>query len=287
MINVSQKDNPEFYFDYGLGLNLLRSVKDEDYSYPEEKVNFHIYTEVRSDKEVECVKSFLATQNLDHTSLIIWSDYSIEDNELIQPYKDYLDLRVYNAREEAVGTPMEHEHSMLDASDSKYYLKSDLFRLMMLHKYGGVWADMDIIFLRDFKPILDQEYMYQWGGDTDFANLGACATVLAMKKENFAREEVLLPKEEKKKRKEEIEKLELEAMQMQKLRFGVNGDYFQKRQELIKPIQDDVYEAMQNVASKRNYAFVFDKANQSNLVYADSKYDISNSVLKDMGFSAK
>lgn len=111
--------------------------------------------------------------------------------------------------------------------------------------------------------------------------------VLAMKKENFAREEVLLPKEEKKKRKEEIEKLELEAMQMQKLRFGVSGDYFQKRQELIKPIQDDVYDAMQNVASKRNYAFVFDKANQSNLVYAESKYDISNSVLKEMGFSAK
>ena len=107
--------------------------------------------------------------------------------------------------------------------------------------------------------------------------------VLAMKKENFAREEVLLPKEEKKKRKEEIEKLELDAMQMQKTRFGVKGDYFSKRQELIKPIQDQVYEAMQAVASKRNYSFVFDKANQSNLVYADVKYDISKSVLKEMG----
>ena len=96
-------------------------------------------------------------------------------------------------------------------------------------------------------------------------------------------EEVLLPKEEKKKRKEEIEKLELDAMQMQKTRFGVKGDYFSKRQELIKPIQDQVYEAMQAVASKRNYSFVFDKANQSNLVYADVKYDISKSVLKEMG----
>ena len=75
-------------------------------------------------------------------------------------------------------------------------------------------------------------------------------------------------------------------MQMQKLRFGVNGDYFQKRQELIKPIQDEVYDAMQKVASKRSYSFVFDKANQSNLVYADSKYDISSSVLKEMGLSA-
>jgi outer membrane protein len=111
--------------------------------------------------------------------------------------------------------------------------------------------------------------------------------VLLMKKENFAREEVLLPSEEKKKRKVEIETLELEATQMQKLRFGVSGDYFQKRQELIKPIQDEVYDAMQDVASKRNYIFVFDKANQSNLVYADSKYDISNKVLKEMGFSVK
>jgi len=75
----------------------------------------------------------------------------------------------------------------------------------------------------------------------------------------------------------------MEAMQMQKLRFGVKGDYFQKRQELIKPIQDEIYDAMQKVASKRNFVFVFDKANQSNLVYADSKYDISNSVLKEMG----
>lgn len=109
--------------------------------------------------------------------------------------------------------------------------------------------------------------------------------VLKMKKDNFTREEVLLPKEEKKKRQEEIEQLELEAMQMQKTRFGVSGDYFQKRQELIKPIQDDVYDAMQKVASKRSYSFVFDKANQSNLIYADSKYDISKVVLKEMGIN--
>lgn len=111
--------------------------------------------------------------------------------------------------------------------------------------------------------------------------------VLKGKKENFAREEVLLPAEEKEKRLEEIKKLETEAMQMQKLRFGVEGDYFQKRQELIKPIQDKVYDAMQTVASKRSYIFVFDKANQSNLVYADSKYDLSDDILKEMGISIR
>jgi len=111
--------------------------------------------------------------------------------------------------------------------------------------------------------------------------------VIGMKKDNFAREEVLLPAEEKKKRKEELDKLETEAMQMQKARFGVKGDYFNKRQELIKPIQDKVYDAMQTVASKRNYSFVFDKANQSNLVFADGKYDISDSVLRELGITVR
>jgi len=93
----------------------------------------------------------------------------------------------------------------------------------------------------------------------------------------------LLPAEEKEKRKEEIENLETEVLELQKMRFGVEGDYFQKRQELIKPIQDQVYDAMQKVASRKNLAFVFDKANQSNLVYADSKNDISDEVLEEMG----
>lgn len=108
------------------------------------------------------------------------------------------------------------------------------------------------------------------------------AQVVLKKKENFAREEVLLPEEEKTKRSAEIKQLEMETLEMQKTRFGVKGDYFNKRQELIKPIQDKVYDAMQKVASKRNYSFVFDKANQSNLVYADSKYDISSQVLKEL-----
>lgn len=106
---------------------------------------------------------------------------------------------------------------------------------------------------------------------------------IKVKKDNFAREEVLLPSEERQKRKEEIETLETEAMEMQKMRFGVKGDYFQKRQELVKPIQDKIFDAIQTVASKRNFSFVFDKANQSNLVYADPKMDMSNEVLKELG----
>tara|TARA_Y100000385_G_scaffold278113_1_gene325999 strand:+ start:168 stop:1076 length:909 start_codon:yes stop_codon:yes gene_type:complete len=182
MIDITLEKNPDLYFDFQKGLDLLSTIKDKDYEYPQESVPFHIYTEIKTDKELECVKSFLATQNLEKTKLMLWSDYDISDNELLKPYMDYVELKLYDAKAEAIGTPLEYEHAKLDASDSKYYLKSDLFRILILHKYGGVWADMDIVFLRDFKAILDQEYMYQWGSETNYGVQGACATVLALKK---------------------------------------------------------------------------------------------------------
>ncbi len=108
-------------------------------------------------------------------------------------------------------------------------------------------------------------------------------TVIKTKKSNFEREEVLLPAEEKAKRKAEIEKLEKEAIDLQTQHFSSNGDYFQKRQELIKPIQDRIMTAMKKVAKRDGYEFVFDKANQSNLIYAAKEADISNDVLEAMG----
>jgi len=185
MIDISLEKNPEFYKDYEMCLEFLSNIKDENYEYPSDVTLFHIYTEVRTDKELECIKSFIATQNLEKCKLIIWSDYDINDNPRIQPYKEYLDLRLWDAKKEAKGTILEGIPH-LDAMDDKHYLQSDLLRILVLYKYGGVWVDMDIIFLRDFKPLLDQEYMYQWGGDIDFANQGACATVISgFKKSEF------------------------------------------------------------------------------------------------------
>lgn len=109
--------------------------------------------------------------------------------------------------------------------------------------------------------------------------------VIKTKKSNYDREEVLLPNEEKQKRKAEIEKLEKEAIDLQTQHFGSNGDYFQKRQELVKPIQDRVMTAMKKVAKRDGYSFVFDKANQSNLIYAEKEADISDDVLEAMGIS--
>ena len=103
------------------------------------------------------------------------------------------------------------------------------------------------------------------------------------KRQEYEAEKILLPEEIKKTRVKEIQKLETEAKELQKQRFGVGGDLFMKREELIKPIQDQIFNAIQSIASQRNFAFVFDKANQSNLLYADPKYDISDQVLREMG----
>jgi len=103
------------------------------------------------------------------------------------------------------------------------------------------------------------------------------------KKNNFEREEILLPKEEKEKRREEIENLEQEALDLQTLHFGSEGDYFQKRQELIKPIQDRIFTALKKLAKSDDYDLVFDKANQSSLIFALSEYDISDDILDELG----
>jgi outer membrane protein len=146
-------------------------------------------------------------------------------------------------------------------------------------KYAYIDSDFILNKLPDYNDAKDQldKLAERWTKEIEERY-----EVLKTKKDNFTREEVLLPNEEKAKRLEEIETMESEAMQMQRQRFGVGGDYFSKRQELIKPIQDKVYDAMQQVASRKNYSFVFDKANQSNLVYADSKMDISNEVLREL-----
>lgn len=96
-------------------------------------------------------------------------------------------------------------------------------------------------------------------------------------------EKILLTDEMKQKREAEIQSKREEAKQMQTDKFGVNGELFKKREELIKPIQDQIYEAIQEVASTSALMVVFDKSNHSNMLYTNPKHDISDKVLKKMG----
>jgi len=104
---------------------------------------------------------------------------------------------------------------------------------------------------------------------------------------SFQNEAVLLPEDMKKKREDDIIKKEKDAKDLQKKRFGKDGDLFKKRQELVKPIQDKVYTAIEDIANDDNYAVVFDKANNSTLIYTNPKHDISEQVLDKLGYTYK
>jgi hypothetical protein len=87
----------------------------------------------------------------------------------------------------------------------------------------------------------------------------------------------------KRKRENEIIAKEKEVKELQKARFGVDGELFKKRQELIKPIQDKVYKAIQDMAESKVYDFVFDKSNGVAMLFATPKYDRSDDILKALG----
>lgn len=95
---------------------------------------------------------------------------------------------------------------------------------------------------------------------------------------------ILLTDDMKVKRQNEIVNKENEAKALQKQRFGVDGELFKKRQELVKPIQDKIYNAIKTVAEKKGLGFILDKSGQISILYANSKYDISDDVLVQLGY---
>ena len=100
----------------------------------------------------------------------------------------------------------------------------------------------------------------------------------------YRAERILLTQEMRGKREEEIDTKRREARDLQKAKFGVEGELFQKRQELIQPIQDMVFEELKDIASGSGYMVIFDKSNQSNMLYTNPKYDISDRLIKALGF---
>jgi outer membrane protein len=102
---------------------------------------------------------------------------------------------------------------------------------------------------------------------------------------DFQAEAILLTDDMKKKREEEIIDREKTAKELQKQRFGKGGDLLKKRQELIKPLQDKIYNAIKEIAQTKNLGAVFDKSSDLTMLYTNSKYDISDQVLENLGFT--
>ena len=101
----------------------------------------------------------------------------------------------------------------------------------------------------------------------------------------FQTDAVLLPADIKKQREEEITQKERELKALQKKRFGKDGDLFKKRQELIKPIQDKIFNAIQELAEERGYSVIFDRAANASILYANERFDKSDAILQKMGYT--
>jgi outer membrane protein len=100
---------------------------------------------------------------------------------------------------------------------------------------------------------------------------------------DYEAEQVMLSDELKKKRQDELFNKEKEVRDLQRKRFGFEGDLFKKRQELVKPIQDKVYNAIQQIAVNRIYDFILDKSEGITVIFADPKLDKSEDVLRALG----
>ena len=100
---------------------------------------------------------------------------------------------------------------------------------------------------------------------------------------DYDAEQVMLPDNLKKKREDELYNKEKELRDLQRKRFGFEGDLFMMRQQLIKPIQDRVYNAVQKLAIDKQYDFILDKSEGITVIFADPKLDKSEDVLKNLG----
>lgn len=170
-------------------------------------------------------------------------------------------------------------------------MKNKLAAIIILILVGTGVASAQKFCYVDTDYILAQSPAYQ-AAQTELNNLsvqwqkeveGKFAEIDIMYK-NFNQEKILMTDELRQKREAEIVQKEKEAKDFQKSKFGVDGELFKKRQELIKPIQDQVFAAVSEMATTGGYAIVFDKASDMTMLYTNPKYDKSDAVLDILGW---
>ena len=156
--------------------------------------------------------------------------------------------------------------------------------LMGLAVHAQKYAIIDTRYILDKMPEYTQAQKQldaiaaDWQRDID----GKQASLDKMYKD-YEAEQIMLSDDLKKKREDQLFLKEKELRDLQRQRFGFEGDLFKKRQELIKPVQDKVYNAVQKISTQRGYDFVLDKSEGITIIFADPKLDKSEDVLRELG----
>ena len=119
------------------------------------------------------------------------------------------------------------------------------------------------------------------------AEVEALNTEAATMYKNYQNEVVFLSQEQKKKRQEDIMTKEKEASDLKRKYFGPEGELFKKRESLMTPIQEEIYTAVKDIAELHSYQLVLDRASDAGIIFGSPKIDISNEVLKKLGYSTE
>ncbi len=159
-----------------------------------------------------------------------------------------------------------------------------LFSSIVLFSQAQRYAIVDTKYILEKMPDYKQaqtkldQFSVQWQKEIDDKQ-GALDKMY----KDYDAEKVMLSEELKKKREDELFLREKEVRELQRKRFGFEGDLFKRRQELVKPVQDKVYNAIQKIAVARLYDFILDKSEGITVIFADPKLDKSEDVLKELG----
>jgi hypothetical protein len=133
----------------------------------EEDIVFHCFWRVPREfgrKQVAVIKSIIVNHGK-NTKINLWSNVDLSTNEYVKEVLPFINLKIWNLELEIKDTVLEDCPFMTTetVNDSNCYLEGDVFRLLVLHKYGGFYIDMDVLVLRNFSPLNKYEFLYQWG----------------------------------------------------------------------------------------------------------------------------
>lgn len=134
-----------------------------NYYSNEKLIYFHVYWYGKlNNKNITCINSYVKTQNLNKTKLIVWidKDYYIEENLKKIPIHKNIIIKEYNDMELSKNTPFENKNFVYQKKFLKF--RSDIARILFLYHYGGLYFDFDIILLKNFENLLGTEFCYNW-----------------------------------------------------------------------------------------------------------------------------
>ena len=156
------------------------------------------------------------------------------------------------------------------------------FAPLSAQKFSVAYVDMQYILrnLPQYETANEQLNMISKRWQRDIEQAENEAQVLAT---NYQTEQIFLSDEMKERREAEILAKEQEVLELKRKYFGQGGEWYKKREALLKPIQDEVYNAIQDIANEKRYDVVKDRSSEPSLIYMSSKLDISDQVLEKLG----